>query len=102
MIVFQCFMTLVTEAMELHAAPYHSVYHAVDCAQSLLVYLKKFKASQFFSPMESFGLVVAALSHDLEHPGLSAGYQENAQVLHLPPRGFLLLLSGVRSDARTI
>jgi hypothetical protein len=78
--VFQSFIAMVTDAMELHAAPYHSVYHAADCAQSMLVYLTRFKADQFFSPVECFGLIVAALSHDLEHPGLSNGYQENAQV----------------------
>ena len=66
--------------MELHGAPYHGFYHAVDCAQTLLVFLNTFGAQQFFSPTEAFALLIAALCHDLEHPGLSVTYQENAQV----------------------
>ena len=78
--VFQAFMSLVGDAMELHGAPYHGIYHAVDCAQTLLVFLNTFGADKFFSPLEAFALLIAALCHDLEHPGLSVTYQENAQV----------------------
>ena len=73
-------MSLVGDAMELHGAPYHGIYHAVDCAQTLLVFLNTFGADKFFSPLEAFALLIAALCHDLEHPGLSVTYQENAQV----------------------
>ena len=73
-------MSLVGDAMELHGAPYHGIYHAVDCAQTLLVFLNTFGAEKFFSPLEAFALLIAALCHDLEHPGLSVTYQENAQV----------------------
>eukprot|EP00937_MAST-01D_sp_MAST-1D-sp2_P001500 g1500.t1 len=47
--------------------------------ETLFLFFKKFGGDQFFTRLEEFAMLIAALCHDLEHPGLSNAYQDAAQ-----------------------
>jgi CheY-like chemotaxis protein len=50
--------------------PYHNWRHAFDVTQATFVFLVRFCGNQMtISPVEKFALLVAALCHDLGHPG---------------------------------
>jgi DNA-binding response OmpR family regulator len=52
--------------------PFHNWRHAFDVAQATFVFLVRFCGSQMlFTPVEQFALLVAALCHDIGHPGNS-------------------------------
>eukprot|EP01105_Mastigella_eilhardi_P020492 TRINITY_DN4888_c0_g1_i1.p1 TRINITY_DN4888_c0_g1~~TRINITY_DN4888_c0_g1_i1.p1 ORF type:complete len:439 (-),score=131.49 TRINITY_DN4888_c0_g1_i1:46-1362(-) len=61
------------------ANPYHNVRHAFDVTQTIFAWLKTNTFNSFVPPLEKFALVVAALCHDLDHPGLSNQYMINTQ-----------------------
>lgn len=99
------FATKVAQVMGAHRLPYHNFVHAVDCFQTLLVMLVHPKqlrgemsghphgdsnvssdivaqcavqcmgAEAFFEPIDLLALLIAALLHDLDHPGLNNAYQ---------------------------
>lgn len=48
------------------AIPYHNNLHSADVAHSTSVLLDTL---QIFSPLEVFAAVVAAIVHDVDHPG---------------------------------
>lgn len=49
--------------------PYHNFYHAVDVLQTTALLLWA-GAARYLKSIETLGLLVAALCHDVEHPGL--------------------------------
>lgn len=52
--------------------PYHNSIHAADVlAASNFLLLENKSAATQFSPLEMFGLLVASMAHDLDHPGCS-------------------------------
>jgi hypothetical protein len=53
------------------ANPYHSWFHVFDVTQTVLVFARHSGLLQHMTAMEKFGLIVAALCHDLEHPGVN-------------------------------
>jgi hypothetical protein len=55
--------------------PYHNYRHAVDVAQTLYVFLWQMGAEHYLSPINRFSVLLAALCHDLSHPGLDNAYQ---------------------------
>lgn len=76
---FVSFTTAVRNEMSRHdRAVYHNWYHAFDVAQTTYVFLRGFEAVRLLTPLEVFGVFVAALAHDLGHPGLNNTYQINA------------------------
>jgi len=50
--------------------PYHNWTHAVDAAFTMFRVLEIIEADQWLSDLERFGLQVAAVCHDVGHPGL--------------------------------
>lgn len=60
-------------------APYHSRTHAADVLQALHVFLEEggFQQLLSLSAIEHFGAIVAALAHDVDHPGLNNGFLVN-------------------------
>lgn len=60
-------------------APYHSRTHAADVLQALHVFLEEggFQELLCLSAIEHFGAIVAALAHDVDHPGLNNGFLVN-------------------------
>jgi len=51
------------------AVPYHSWIHAVDVTFTLFRLLKLAATEHYFSAVDSLGLLVAAVGHDIGHPG---------------------------------
>jgi cAMP-specific phosphodiesterase 4 len=70
---FLGFLRAIRDRMSEHEAPYHNFVHAVDALQTLYVTFM-LGGDRLFSPLERFALCVAALCHDLDHPGLSNAY----------------------------
>eukprot|EP01080_Neovahlkampfia_damariscottae_P007158 gene7158-11471_t len=58
--------------------PYHNFRHAVDVAQFVYCFLLLPKLKDFFTVLEKFAILTAALCHDLDHPGLNNTFQVNA------------------------
>jgi len=55
--------------------PFHNFCHAFNVAQSLYFFLTTCKAAEKFNQLEILSMIVAAFCHDVDHPGLSNGYQ---------------------------
>jgi len=62
-----------------HDNPYHNFWHALDVTQFVYACLNLDRIAAFLSPLDVFCLIVAALCHDLDHPGLNNTYQINAK-----------------------
>eukprot|EP01094_Clydonella_sp_ATCC50884_P021743 TRINITY_DN485_c0_g1_i1.p1 TRINITY_DN485_c0_g1~~TRINITY_DN485_c0_g1_i1.p1 ORF type:complete len:330 (+),score=139.92 TRINITY_DN485_c0_g1_i1:228-1217(+) len=63
---------LLHEAQGLyHQHPYHCFVHAVDVAQVVFAFLVRGNARAHLSATEQLALLVAALCHDLDHPGFT-------------------------------
>ena len=62
--------------------PYHNAVHAADVCQSLHVILQM-TGNRFFSSkenkMESFAALLAAIVHDIGHPGRNNAFQQNSR-----------------------
>ena len=76
---FRNFMGHVRYYMTRNKLPYHNYFHALDVMQTCFVFVESLEASAYVTELESFGLVIAALCHDLDHPGLTNQYQVNRQ-----------------------
>ena len=69
------FMDSVQAKMK--ANPYHNFSHICDVTQFMYTALVQTKIAERLSPLQRTALVLAAICHDLEHPGLSNVYQVN-------------------------
>ena len=49
--------------------PYHNFKHAVSVLQFVHLLINKIEIKKYFSDYEIFGLLIAALVHDIGHPG---------------------------------
>ncbi|MEL7431128.1 MAG: hypothetical protein AAGI90_01175 [Chlamydiota bacterium] len=72
--VFRTYIESVRENYEDH--PYHNYHHAVGVTQFLYMIDTKGCLREKLSLEKRFGLFLAALNHDLAHPGKSASYQK--------------------------
>ena len=54
--------------------PYHNFHHACDVTHGLYLILRRLDEDNTFEPLHLFALFVAAICHDLEHPGLNNRY----------------------------
>ncbi len=61
-------------------APYHSRTHAADVLQALHVFLGVGGLAELLqlTPLEHLGAIIAALAHDVDHPGLSNVFLVNS------------------------
>jgi len=59
--------------------PYHSWKHAFDVAHACYLYLTEFGFGGFFLESDIFVLLISALCHDIDHPGLTNSYHIHAQ-----------------------
>jgi hypothetical protein len=55
--------------------PYHNFRHAFDVTQTVFAMLTTFDAAALLTHTEILGLLLAALCHDLDHPGVNNAYQ---------------------------
>jgi len=51
--------------------PFHNFSHALDCAFTVCHFMKRARTEYYFSDTAQLGLVVAAIGHDLAHPGVT-------------------------------
>jgi cAMP-specific phosphodiesterase 4 len=55
--------------------PYHNIYHCVDVSHATFLMINMLKDSNAgLSHLECFALMVAAVAHDVDHPGVSNSY----------------------------
>ena len=70
--MFQRFTTAVEK--EYLPVPFHSFAHAVDVLHGVSRVLRCISSGTFLSELEEFSLLVAALGHDIGHPGVNNGF----------------------------
>ncbi|KAI8333529.1 hypothetical protein BC941DRAFT_357518 [Chlamydoabsidia padenii] len=58
-------------------APYHSFYHAVDIVLVIYYMLTDLGAQTYLTRLDITALLIAALCHDIGHPGYNNVYQVN-------------------------
>jgi hypothetical protein len=59
--------------------PYHNLYHCVDVTHSTFLLVDRLRAPACLTPIECFAVMIAALAHDMDHPGVSNAYLVNAR-----------------------
>lgn len=59
--------------------PYHNFQHAVDVTHTLFRFLTLTSSSTQLESHEIFAMLVGAISHDLEHPGVNNAYLEKVK-----------------------
>ncbi|KAI8803705.1 hypothetical protein BJ742DRAFT_489243 [Cladochytrium replicatum] len=69
---------LMMEA-EYHNHPYHNAIHAADVLHALHYLLIEDPLSESFTPIECFGGIIAAIGHDIDHPGLNNNFLVKAR-----------------------
>ncbi|XP_069177832.1 uncharacterized protein [Procambarus clarkii] len=67
--VWKCF-SLIEDGY--HASnPYHNAIHAADVTQAMHCYLQEKVIHEHMTPLEMLAALVAAVCHDLDHPGVN-------------------------------
>ncbi|KAL4092025.1 hypothetical protein QTP88_026607 [Uroleucon formosanum] len=51
--------------------PYHNAIHATDVTQAMHCFLQEDKIKNFLTPLEIMASLIAAVAHDLDHPGVN-------------------------------
>ncbi|KAL8272310.1 hypothetical protein Esti_003764 [Eimeria stiedai] len=51
--------------------PYHNFYHAIHVTQMCWLFLTRYSCKNALSHTEQLGLLLAALAHDVDHPGVN-------------------------------
>lgn len=69
----------VEAMMSKHEAPYHSTIHVMDVTQYMFFLVHATNLKSLAGPRRTVTLLLAAIMHDLEHPGKSNVYQVNAK-----------------------
>ena len=62
---------------DMHPHPYHNFSHATDVAQSFYSILIATRLVKSLDAITVATAILAALCHDLDHPGYTNQYQEN-------------------------
>ncbi|CAM9360501.1 unnamed protein product, partial [Ectocarpus fasciculatus] len=74
---WRCFIGKVQHLMERNCNPYHNFYHVVDVMQTTFMFIDKMGGRAYLKDIDVISLIVGALVHDLDHPGLNNPYQIN-------------------------
>ncbi|XP_042211395.1 uncharacterized protein LOC121858828 isoform X2 [Homarus americanus] len=67
--VWKCF-SLIEDGYH-SSNPYHNAIHAADVTQAMHCYLQEDKIREHMTPLEMLAALVAAVCHDLDHPGVN-------------------------------
>ncbi|XP_052129533.1 uncharacterized protein LOC113204894 isoform X3 [Frankliniella occidentalis] len=51
--------------------PYHNSIHATDVTQAMHCFLQEEKIRKYLTPLEIMAALIAAVTHDLDHPGVN-------------------------------
>jgi high affinity cGMP-specific 3',5'-cyclic phosphodiesterase 9 len=74
-----CFSETVRQTLEKYNdVPFHNKMHAFGVTMGAYLLLRDY-GPLLLTPVEQFGVILAALVHDIDHPGLDNAYQTNAQ-----------------------
>lgn len=57
--------------------PYHNFWHCVDVTHTTFAMIQRISRKVQMTGLEKFALMIAALSHDLDHPGLNNAFLVN-------------------------
>eukprot|EP01138_Halocafeteria_seosinensis_P000408 gb/GECG01000421.1/.p1 GENE.gb/GECG01000421.1/~~gb/GECG01000421.1/.p1 ORF type:complete len:1062 (+),score=145.17 gb/GECG01000421.1/:1-3186(+) len=60
-----------------HENPFHNFYHSVSVLHAAFMMVCKTKAFRCLSFLDILGVLIAALCHDIDHPGHSQAYEIN-------------------------
>ncbi|CDJ29857.1 3', 5'-cyclic nucleotide phosphodiesterase domain-containing protein, putative [Eimeria mitis] len=66
----QAFFALIRDAYHTDN-PYHNFYHAMHVAQMCWLFLTRYSCRDALTLTEQLGLMLAALTHDVDHPGVN-------------------------------
>ncbi|KAL1130495.1 hypothetical protein AAG570_011743 [Ranatra chinensis] len=64
------FFSLVEEGYH-STNPYHNAIHATDVTQAMHCFLQEEKIREHLTPLEIMSALIAAVTHDLDHPGVN-------------------------------
>lgn len=59
--------------------PFHNFFHAFNVTQTLYYFLTSCQGHKLFGSLEILCLLIAAICHDCDHPGLTNDFQRKAQ-----------------------
>eukprot|EP00002_Diphylleia_rotans_P025555 TRINITY_DN5053_c0_g1_i1.p1 TRINITY_DN5053_c0_g1~~TRINITY_DN5053_c0_g1_i1.p1 ORF type:complete len:1348 (+),score=245.05 TRINITY_DN5053_c0_g1_i1:52-4095(+) len=59
--------------------PFHNFHHAFSVLHSVYMILVKTRASQYLCNIDILALIVAAICHDLDHPGVNNSFEINTK-----------------------
>eukprot|EP01112_Ceratiomyxa_fruticulosa_P016098 TRINITY_DN482_c0_g1_i1.p1 TRINITY_DN482_c0_g1~~TRINITY_DN482_c0_g1_i1.p1 ORF type:complete len:634 (+),score=133.81 TRINITY_DN482_c0_g1_i1:993-2894(+) len=62
-----------------HMNPYHNFRHAIDISQVVFFWVYNTKAKEYLTDLDILGLMVGAICHDLDHPGLNNSFHINTK-----------------------
>ena len=68
---------LISDLLEQHYEPenpFHNATHAADVAQALHCLLSNLRSIDSFKPKELLASILAALAHDVNHPGVNQNF----------------------------
>ncbi|CDJ43320.1 3', 5'-cyclic nucleotide phosphodiesterase domain-containing protein, putative [Eimeria tenella] len=66
----QAFFALIRDAYHTDN-PYHNFYHAMHVVQMCWLFLTRYSCKDLLTLTEQLGLMLAALAHDVDHPGVN-------------------------------
>jgi len=55
--------------------PYHNFTHAADVASTIVFIMRNTDAMATLTPLDVFAIVVAAIAHDVDHPGVNQSFE---------------------------
>jgi len=62
-----------------HDTPFHNFQHALTVTHFTYMLIQSTKASEYLSVVQLLGIMVSAISHDVDHPGNTNAYEVNIQ-----------------------
>ncbi|KAI7907344.1 uncharacterized protein BX663DRAFT_495604 [Cokeromyces recurvatus] len=68
---------LIDVASNYTEAPYHNFYHAVDIVTVLYYFYHHLQADHYLTDVDKVFLMIAAICHDIGHPGFGNSFQVN-------------------------
>lgn len=69
--VFVIFFSAIIEDGYHWRNPYHNAVHAADVTQAMHCFLQESMILEHLTPLEIFCALLAAVTHDLDHPGVN-------------------------------
>jgi cAMP-specific phosphodiesterase 4 len=60
---------------------YHNFYHCTDVTHTTFMFIKRVAHKVALTELEKFALMVAAVAHDMDHPGVNNAFLVNCKDL---------------------